>query len=199
MTNKKFNELLIFFSLFAIPVYALYFGLKKSPFEYTFSMIGNWFEYKINFIIWGVVTAILLFIVIVNLYKKTKFKNKKAHQLMYSSLFFLILTVITPTAHSEPIQEELKSHFFYFNLHGFFAVLFGLFLLTSLFIFSRYTSQINKNFSTKSLLLLLTTVGGSVFTLFIFGMTGIFELFFFISLSAFLIVANFLTNQFSVK
>ena len=114
---------------------------------------------------------------------------------MYTSLFFLNLTVITPTAHSEPIQEELKSHFFYFNLHGLFAVLFGLFLLTSLFIFSRYTSQINKNFSTKSLILLLTTIGGSVFTLFIFGMTGIFELFFFLSLSIFLIVASFLIKK----
>lgn len=190
MTTNKFNESLVSYALVTVPLYAVYFALKESPFDYTMSMIGNWFDNRINFIIWGVVTATLLLISIIHIYNKTKFENKKARQFAKLSMLFLILTVITPTAHNQQIYDELNQGLFYVNLHGVFGFMFGIFLLLSLFLFSKYLSVVNKEMSIKSIRLLLITVGGSVITLFIFGMTGIFELFFFLFLSAFLITIN---------
>lgn len=190
MTTNKFNESLVSYALVTVPLYAVYFALKESPLDYTMSMIGNWFDNRINFIIWGIVTATLLLISIIHIYNKTKFENKKARHFAKLSMLFLILTVITPTAHNEVIYEELNQGLFYVNLHGIFGFMFGLFLLLSLFLFSKYLSVVNKEMSIKSIRLLLITVGGSIITLFIFGMTGIFELFFFLFLSAFLITTN---------
>lgn len=152
-------------------------------------MIGNWFGYYRSFILWGIITAILLSIAIINIYKKTNFQNKKAYRFLYYSMFFLILTVITPTGSNEPIEEELRNAF-HINFHGIFGVLFSVFLIISLILFYRYLTLTNKKLSIRTSWWLFITVGGSLFTLFLFGMTGIFELFFFISLSIFLFIIN---------
>ena len=199
MTNRGFNKSLALFSLIMVPCYAIFFGLQKSPFEYTFSMIGYWFNNRLGFIIWGTVTAFLLLIGIFNIYKQVSFKSKRAYRLLYASILFLVLSVITPTVNSEPLRKEMREGLFYFNLHGLFAALFAIFLLTSLFLFSHYLSITdNKKMSLKgSLGWLLIISGGSLIILFLFGMTGVFELFFFISLSVFLIVTT--TNCFKNK
>jgi uncharacterized membrane protein len=62
MQYKRFNEKIITFSIIMIPLLTLLFGLRESPFNYTLSMIGNWFGHFNIFIIWGIVTAILLII-----------------------------------------------------------------------------------------------------------------------------------------
>ncbi len=196
MINRKFNEYLVLFCLLILPLYSIFFGFKESPLDYTFSMIGNWYDNRINFIIWGVITALLLFISIIHIYNKTKFKNKSAYRYLYYSLIFLVLTVITPTVHSEPVYNEFKTMFNYINFHGFFGVLFGIFLMTSLFLFSKFLSTINKNLSISSFKYLFITIGGSLLTLFLFGMTGVFELFFFLSLSLFLLIINIKTKKF---
>ncbi|MCC7573979.1 DUF998 domain-containing protein [Candidatus Woesearchaeota archaeon] len=183
-----FVEYLVLFSIIFIPVYTLLFGLKKSPFEYTLSMIGNWYGFQKSFIIWGVITAVLLFFVIIHIFRRTKFQNKKAYRFLYFSAIFLILTVFVPTIHDEPIPKELRS--LDFNIHAVLGVLFAVFLIVSLLLFSKYLSLVDKELSVKSFRLILFCVGGSVFTLTVFGMTGIFELFFFISLSVFLLIIN---------
>lgn len=188
MANKKFNEYLVIFSIIIIPLYTLIYSLKKSPFEYTLSMIGSWFGHKESFIIWGIITAFFITISIINIYKKTKFKNKKAYWFLYISAIFLILTVLTPSMYDEPIPKELRT--LNINTHAVLGVLFAVFLITSLLFFSKYLSSIDKELSIKSLKLIILTVGGSILTLVIFGMTGLFELFFFISLSIFLIIIN---------
>ncbi len=190
MLNRKFNESLVFFSIIMIPLLALLFGLKESPFQYTFSMIGNWFDNKAIFIVWGMVTALLLLIAIIHIYQKTSFKDKRAYRFVYLSLLFLVLTVLTPTVYNDPWHHEIRERALSFNAHGLFGVLFAVFLVVSLFLFSQYLSLINQKLSIKSVSWLLITVGGSLLFLFLFGMTGIFEIFFFVSLSIFLMVIN---------
>lgn len=135
MKNNNFNESLIKFCLISIPLYAILFSLKKSPFDYTFSMMGNWFDYRLKFVIWGVVTALLLFIAVSSIYKKVKIQNKKARNLLFFSSVFLVLTVITPTIHTEEIYGELSKLKVFLNLHTLFGILFAVFLLSSLFFF----------------------------------------------------------------
>lgn len=190
MSNHRFNETLISFVLFMVPIYTFFFAFKESPFNYTFSMIGNYFDYRVNFIIWGAITAILLLISIIHIYNNSKFEDKRAHRYVKLSILFLVLTVITPTANDDSIYGPLSKRFPFFNIHGIFGFMFGLFLILSLLLFSKYLSAVNKEVSIRSIKLLLITVGGSLSTLFIFGMTGIFELFFFLFLSIFLLITH---------
>lgn len=189
MYYKKFNEQIISFSIITVPILTLIFGLRKSPFDYTLSMIGNWYDYYTRFVLWGIITSILLFISIYHIYQSANFKNRKAIRFLILSVIFLVLTVLTPTISEEPIQKELRE-IFVFNFHGLFGFAFSFFLILSLYLFSRYLSSVDETLSLKSFRWLLITVGGSILTLFIFGMTGIFEIFFFVSLSIFLFIIN---------
>lgn len=189
MYYKKFNEQIISFSIITVPILTLIFGLRKSPFDYTLSMIGNWYDYYTRFVLWGIITSILLFISIYHIYQSANFKNRKAIRFLILSVIFLVLTVLTPTISEEPIQKELRE-IFVFNFHGLFGFAFSFFLILSLYLFSRYLSSVDEKLSLKSFRWLLITVGGSILTLFIFGMTGIFEIFFFVSLSIFLFIIN---------
>ena len=189
MYYKKFNEQIISFSIITVPILTLIFGLRKSPFDYTLSMIGNWYDYYTRFVLWGIITSILLFISIYHIYQSANFKNRKAIRFLILSVIFLVLTVLTPTISEEPIQKELRE-IFVFNFHGLFGFAFSFFLILSLYLFSMYLSSVDEKLSLKSFRWLLITVGGSIITLFIFGMTGIFEIFFFVSLSIFLFIIN---------
>ncbi|MDA3836227.1 MAG: hypothetical protein PF542_01255 [Nanoarchaeota archaeon] len=186
MLNKKFNKDLTIFSIFIIPLLTIYFGIRKSPFKYTLSMIGNWFdlEYRLRFIIWGIVTSIILTIFIIQIYKKTQFKNKKAFRYLYASGVLLVLTVITPTITKEIVPFELRT--VHISMHAIYGLFFAITLIFSLYLFSKYLSEINKELSTKAIRGLILTVGVPFLTLIIFGMTGLFEILFFIAITLFL-------------
>ena len=183
--NIHNNRKILVFGLISVPIMTFLLAIKESPFNYTFSMIGNWFDYRTEFIIWGIFTGILLTIFLIHLYKKTEFRNKKSFRFAYASGIFLILSVITPTTR-EPVEKALREP--HFDLHLVWSLAFIVFFLVSLCLFSKYLSYINKNLSIKSLRFLLISVGGSIFLLTFFGMTGIFELFFFVSVSIYLII-----------
>ena len=163
MVFKKLNECLLIFAVFAIPLFTLSFGLRKSPFEYTLSMIGNWFDFRLRFILWGFITAVLLFFTIYNIFLKVDFNNKRAYRFLFFSVLFLFLTVLTPTVYQEPIEQELRE-LVRFNFHGLFGVFFAVFLILSLFLFTKYLSFSNKKLYIKSYRWLLFCVGGSIFT-----------------------------------
>jgi hypothetical protein len=193
MQYKRFNEKMITFSIIMIPLLTLFFGLRESPFNYTLSKIGNWFGHFNIFVTWGIITAILLLITIYDIYNKFHFKNKRAIFYLALASLFLVLTVITPMLPQEVVTQELRK-WFIFNFHFLFAVIFSLFLIISLYLFTKYLSSINKKLSLRSFKWLLITVGGSLLILFFFGITGVFQLFFFISLSIFLLILHFTRN-----
>ena len=189
MKNKQVPEKLLLFSIISIPILTILFATDKSPFQYTLSMIGNWFglETRIEFILWGVLTATALTFFLFEIYKKTRFKNKKAHYLLYTSSLFLILSVLTPMVQKTPIPLALRSGF-KLDLHATFAILFAIFLILSIYTFLKHLSKTKSNQSIKPAKYIMITSGGSIAMLTLFGTTGIFEIFFFISLSAFLII-----------
>lgn len=190
MKQKRFEEKLAIFSIIAIPVLTILMALDKSPFKYTLSMLGNWFgiDDRIEFIIWGVLTAIFLAIFLRHLYKKTHFKNKKAKGFLYAATLFLIFTVFIPTLNRNPVPMALRH--FRIGTHETFGGLFAISLVISLLLFTRYLSKHNIELSKETKIYWTITIGGSILALTIFGMTGIFELFFFISLSIFLLLLD---------
>ena len=191
MKQIEFNEKLAIFAGIAIPILTILFGTEKSPFKYTLSMIGNWFNWgdRIKFIIWGIFTAIFIVIFLIHIFQETRFRNKKAYRFLYASGILLVLSVFTPTITKQPIPLDMRT--LRIGLHEIFSVLFSIFLIASLYLFSRYLSESEQELSIKPLRYLLITVGGSILVLTIFGMTGIFEFFFFISLSIFLLIVEF--------
>ena len=76
------------------------------------------------------------------------------------------------------------------SLHTLFAILFGISLSGSLFYFIKFLKLTNETIYGKSMLFLIVIILGSLVLLILFGNSGIFELFFFLALSAFLLVLN---------
>ncbi len=187
--SKNRATYLAFFAIIIIPSYTYLFATKESPFDYTMSMIGNKLGYRINFIIWGLVTGLLLSFYIVRLYVLKSFKNRKARKLLRWSLVFLVLTVGIPALEHLPILKKL---------HAVAAVAFALSLIASLYLFIRHLEADNKKVSTRSLLMLYAVAGGSVLLFFLFGNTGVFEIFFFASLSIFLWLLNSWLKKFEL-
>ncbi len=177
--GRGYMKYLAIFALIFIPLYTWLFATKESPFYYTMSMIGNQFDYRLNFIIWGTVTGFLLTFYIARLYVLKSFKNKRAHRLLIWSHIFLILTVAIPAVEHLPFLK---------TLHAVMAVLFGLSLLASLYLFIRFLGEINEQITIKSMWFLTAVLAGSIGLFFLLGNTGIFELFFFFSLVIFLAV-----------
>jgi hypothetical protein len=195
MKQKEFNEYLAIFAGISIPLFTILFATEKSPFQYTLSMIGNWFDFddRVKFIIWGILTSTLLVIFIIHIFKKTRFKNERAYRFLYASGLLLMLSVLTPTITRQPIPKELRS--LQLGFHEIFGLLFAITLIISLYLFTRYLSSKEEEFSIKPLRALIITVGGSILVLTLFGMTGIFELFFFISLTVFLWIIELNTRK----
>jgi len=180
------NPALKYFSIFSIimiPLFTYLFATKESPFDYTFSMIGNKFWYRLNFIMRWVFTGFMLTFYILRLFVLKSFSNKNARKLLVASLVLLILTVVIPAIETIPITKKI---------HNLLVVAFTISLTASLYIFTIYMQKTDKNSYKRSLGLFLFTIGGSLSMLFIFGMSGIFELFFFFSLAIFLLIIHML-------
>lgn len=175
------------FIIALIPLYTFWFGTLQNPFNYTLSMIGNRFDRMNEFIIWGSVSGILLFLYIINLFREAAFQDKRAKRMLVYSTIFLVFTVITPA-----VEEINKvTH----RLHAVFGAFFAIFLSTSLYFFIRYLKTVNEDVFGRSMLYLNIVVLGSLSLLIVFGNNGIFELFFFLTLSFFLWILKRWINQ----
>ena len=169
------------FAIVFIPLGTYLLGTKESPFDYTLSKIGNLPGQRLNFVLWGVVTGLMLTFYIIRLYVLKSFEDPKARRLLVWSLVFLILTVLIPAVEQLPLLSKL---------HTLMAVAFAICLLISIYLFIKHLEVRNKSLFSLSLYLFYGVVGGSLMMLFLFGVNGVFELFFFISLSVFLMILN---------
>lgn len=183
MFRFKFEDWFAIITTAIIMVTTLSFGFRASPLDYTLSMIGNRFDARLEFIIWGILTAGLLVLFVLHIFKLGAFKHEKARKHVMRSGVFLVLTVVTPAI------EELWP--ILHRLHAVFGALFGLSLVASIYFFIKYIKAFNQKLFSVSFLLLMLSAGGSVILFFIFGNTGLFELFFFVSIPLVLLFLEF--------
>ncbi len=179
--DRAYLNYLAVFALIAIPLFTWLFGTRESPLDYTLSMIGNKLGYRINFITWGISIGLLLTFFLLRLYVLNSFRNQRARRLLVWSLIFLFLTVLIPAVEHLPILRKI---------HAIAAVAFGLSLCASLYMFIRFLRSINEKVSIRSMWFLLTVVFGSILLFFLYGNTGVFELFFFFSITLFLFILS---------
>ncbi len=165
-------------AIIIIPLYTFWFGTQQNPFNYTLSMIGNRFDRMTEFIIWGIVTGLLLVFYISTLFKRASYKDKRSRRLLIYSHIFLVLTCVTPAI------EEVNA--FTHKLHALFGTLFAVSLCLSLYFFIRFLRLRHEQIASKITYYFLFVVLGSVLMMVVFGNSGIFELFFFLTLSVLL-------------
>lgn len=175
-------------SLLLIPVYTLIFGTKENPWEYTLSNIGNIFDHRLSFIIWGIITGMAILYYTIYIFERMDFMSRNARRYMVASQVFLVLTVLTPA---------LKIAFpFWHFIHVIFSGLFALFLVISLLLFIQFLAKNNQRLSKRVLVLLMSCVGISILALFFMGLNGIVEILFFVGIFIFLTILTFILNKF---
>jgi hypothetical protein len=185
VTKSKFERKevtkLATFAIVMIPLSTYLLATKESPLYYSLSMIGNESGHRMEFILWGIMTGLFLTFFIERLYALKSFENPRARKLLIASLIFLLLTVLIP------YMKDLK---ILSKIHNIMAAAFGFSLTASLYLFIKYLSERDQKLYHWSMIMLCIIIGGSLGLFFIFGRTGIFELFFFFSLSIFLGILN---------
>lgn len=175
-------------SLLLIPIYTLIFGTKENPWENTLSGIGNAYDHRLSFILWGIITGMAILYYSFYIFEKMDFMNKKARRYMVASQVFLLLTVLTPA---------LKSVFpFWHFMHVIYSGLFALFMVIAILLFIQFLSKNNQRLSKTVFVILLSCVGISILALFFMGLNGVVEILFFIGISIFLGILNFVLTRF---
>lgn len=159
--------------LLLLTIITWYFALKKNPFEYTLSMIGNRFTFRLDFIVWGILTSIFLTIYIFDLYKKSQFHSQTSFGWLFVGIASLVISVLTPVLEQLPLSRVV---------HNFFSLVFGIALIVSIFIFVKFIHTVDERMYRKATKYLSIIIGGTFLCIVFFGITGIFEIYFITSL-----------------
>ena len=175
----KIKKNFIKFAMILVPIYTISLALNASIFEYNLSIVGNYFNMRISFILWGAITGLFLMIFINDLFKKTNFTDKKAIVLLYSACILFISATLIP--YLPDIMPKTSS------LHELFAFISPFILLSSIYIFVSQLIKTNSNQFKKSMFNLKLIVISSFILLLIFGfVTSVLEIFVLISTIFFL-------------
>lgn len=155
------------------------YGTLENPLEYTLSKIGNYFTYRWLFIVWAIITGFAIQTATLVLFHLENYKAK--HQYIYNSLsaIFLIITAIIPSLY-------LIYPFWHF-LHTLFAIIYAFFVFMSISPFVVWVSKNNPRLRTSLSIWLNVIWVGALFPLILFGKSGMFELWFFITMIIFLL------------
>ena len=150
MNKRNIAKILIFLALLSVCAYTAWFGTIKDPVEYTISRIGNYFDLRAGFILWGAITGLLLTRCISYIYKTAGCKDDWSEKFLNISYVLLILTVIVPD-----IKETMLILFY---VHITSAFLFACSLLLSVAFFIRHLYYEKRNLYQTALKLIIPCV-----------------------------------------
>ncbi|XMB72108.1 hypothetical protein RJI07_08365 [Mycoplasmatota bacterium WC30] len=154
-------------------LFTLIFGSLENPFVYTMSNIGNFFTYRILFIIWAVIAGIAIESTVVALFKLEKYNTKYGYLFILLATSFLITTALIPA---------LKQVYpFWHLIHTITSGLFAIFLYLALVPFSRWISKENPRLRIYITIWQIVIWIGSILILLFFWHSAMFELWFFMS------------------
>lgn len=160
-------------------LFTVVFGTLENPFKYTFSKIGNRFDYRVMFIVWAMFTGLTIQYSVIQLFRLERFEFSKSYKYIFTSSFFLIVSSLTPA-----LEETYP---FWTWIHIITAGLFMVFLTLSIIPFMRTVSKENPRLRQSIKIWAYVIWGGLAFWIVIYGNTGIFELWGFASMIVFLL------------
>jgi len=155
------------------------YGMLEDPLVYTLSNIGNFFDYKIYFIIWSVVAGLSIQFTVGVLFKLEEYKSKFGYHFIGISVALLILTALIPA---------LKDIYpFWHTVHTVTSGLHALFLYLALVPFSIWVSKENPRLRLTIFIWLGIVWAGSILMIILFRHSALFELWYFITNIIFLL------------
>ncbi|MFA6801685.1 MAG: hypothetical protein WCR19_06215, partial [Acholeplasmataceae bacterium] len=92
LTKQRRTRTLIMSMLILSLIFTFIFGTLENPFTYTLSNIGNFFHYRLLFIIWAIVSGIAIEITLITLIRLEHYTDLKTYIFIYLATFFLIAT-----------------------------------------------------------------------------------------------------------
>jgi len=155
------------------------YGTLEDPIRYTLSNIGNFFDYRLFFIIWAILTGLAIQSALLALIRLEEYSNKQVYVCLILSVIFLVLTALVPAIRS--------LYPFWHTVHTLFAGLHALFLLLSMVPFVLNVAQENPCLKITVIIWLSVIWGGGILSLVVFGHSALFELWFFVTLIWFLL------------
>lgn len=183
MKTKNIKKILAATALFVVCAFTLWFGTIKNPIDFTMSKIGNYLSYRPIFILWGIMTGLLLVYSVSHMYERAGYYNKHSHNLLAVSYAFLVLTVLVPC-----MKESLEVLYY---IHLACSFLFAAMILISIIRFMRYLYYVKNDLFVKAIKVLGVCMALPLGLLIMFGkLTGIAEIAFFVCISVFLAATN---------
>lgn len=179
LVKQRRRRIFVMSLLLASLILTVIYGTLENPLQYTLSKIGNYFTYRWLFIAWAIITGFAIQIASLVLFHVEEYQAK--HPYVYNSLsaIFLVITAIIPSLS--------KIYPFWHFLHTLFAIFYAFFVFMSINPFVVWVSRNNPRLR----FFLNTWLGviwiGALFPLLLFGNSGMFELWFFVTMIIFLL------------
>ncbi len=179
LVRQRHQRIYIMTLLISSLVLTVMFGTLQDPFIYTFSMIGNLFEYHILFIFWAIFVGTSILISVISLFKLENYNNRFSYIFIGLATLCLISTGFIPSIRH--INYPL------YAIHTAAATAMGFFVTFSLIPFVIKLIKESPRLKYVTIIWISFIWIGSLSTLVFFGKTGLFELYFFVTFIIFLL------------
>jgi|AntRauTorcE11897_2_1112592.scaffolds.fasta_scaffold00063_31 hypothetical protein len=188
--NKSLKLSFMIFSALILLMYTLSFIFLDDTKQVTISFIGN-NGYRILFVSWGFLTATLITQFIVRLYNTFLYHNAKSNNMLRIAYISLIACVLIPSMAGIPNIIN--------RLHTVSAFMFVATCLLSLLFFVKQIINQNRILGYKTLIMYIAMLMPPFLALIIFGNSGVYEILFFVTLIAYLVVMYFFLKRSNFK
>ena len=179
LTQQRKRRISVMSLLMLAFLFTLVFGMLENPIIYTMSNIGNFFTYRVVFIIWAIITGISMVAGLLALFELEEYKTKYGRILVYMSILFLIATGLIPA-----LKELYPT---WHLIHTITSGLHALFLYMALVPFSKWISKENPRLRIALFVWQIIIWIGSVLMIVLFWHSAMFELWFFVTNIVFLL------------
>ena len=163
-------------------IYTSLFFFQYDTSEFTMSYIGN-HGHKFLFITWGIATASLVGLMLLNIYKSYNYQNKISRNLIIAGAISLVNCVFVPSLASLPRYIT--------GVHDLSAVAYAVLSIFGLVFFILYLSKVDKQIGKRSFWMFLLMLFFPFASLVLFGHCGIYEIVFFICLVLYVLFLYF--------
>jgi hypothetical protein len=185
--KQRRNRMIVMSGLLMTLVMTAVYGTLENPFKYTLSNIGNFFSYREAFIVWAIIAGLSIQTACVSLFRLEHFEQRRSFTFMIYASVALVITAIIPA---------LKDTFpFWHFVHVLTSVNYALFLILGLQPFLHHVSRSNPRLRKVIAIWQYTIVGGGFLSILLFGMSGIFEIWFVSSVTVFLLYLSLILYE----
>lgn len=158
--------LLSLLAYFVIPLYTVLFACNARLFLDNFTIIGNYFDKKLEFVLWGILVGGYFYTALRTIIRTAPFRRKKGYLgLLYTACILLIFAVTTPyLPETVPFQSFLHVVFAFCSA---VVLLFLLLLLTYRLAYRRFGFALLAIILVSAYLLLRIGVVSSILEVFL--------------------------------